>query len=130
VSGECSVSQFGIISPAGRQNERVTADGTFAKLLLRGLRGDADVYHEGIISADDLGIYLKHEVPRLTQGLQTPQFNSIANAALSEGQFYFLTGRAHSESVLRPAPAPAPQPAPDESQRLRGDAIKRFFEDK
>ena len=87
---------------AGRQNEQVTADGTFAKLLLRGLRGDADVYHEGIISADDLGIYLKHEVSRVTEGSQTPQFNSIANAALSEGQFFFLT------TPVPPLPAPPP----------------------
>lgn len=74
---------------AGRRTEQVSADSTFAKLLLRGLRGAADTHHEGIISAEDLGNYLYHEVPRYRP--QTPQFGNIAVANLSEGQFFFLT---------------------------------------
>ena len=76
---------------AGRQNEEVSADSTFAILLLRGLRGGADKYHEGIISADELGSYLYHEVRNYSPRPQTPQFKSIGNAKLSEGQFFFLT---------------------------------------
>ena len=75
---------------AGRESEEVSADGTFAKLLLRGLRGGADFFHEGIISADQLGIYLGREVPRNSQRTQTPQFASIGSANLNEGQFFFL----------------------------------------
>ncbi len=55
----------------------MAADSTFAKLLLRGLSGGADFFHEGIISADELGIYLSREVPRYSQRSQTPQFNSL-----------------------------------------------------
>jgi tetratricopeptide (TPR) repeat protein len=76
---------------AGRLNEEVAADSTFATLLLRGLRGGADTYHMGIISAVDLGNYLYHEVPKYSPRPQTPQFKSIGNAKLSEGQFFFLT---------------------------------------
>jgi hypothetical protein len=76
---------------AGRKEEEVAADSTFAILLLRGLRGEADVYHAGIISAEDLGIYLGREVPRNSQRTQTPQFASIGSANLSEGQFFVLT---------------------------------------
>jgi Tol biopolymer transport system component len=94
---------------AGRQNEEVSADSTFATLLLRGLRGEADLFHEGIISADELGSYLYHEVPRYSPRPQTPQFKSIGNAALSEGQFYFLTAPIHQVLAPQPAPAPAPQ---------------------
>jgi tetratricopeptide (TPR) repeat protein len=79
---------------AGRQNEEVAADSTFAKLLLRGLRGGADKYHQGIISAEELGNYLYHEVPNYSPRPQTPQYKSIGNATLSEGQFFFLTGPA------------------------------------
>jgi uncharacterized caspase-like protein len=79
---------------ACRQNEEVSADGTFAHLLLRGLRGEADVYHQGIISAEELGSYLFHEVPKFSRRSQTPQYKSIGNANLSEGQFFFLTGAA------------------------------------
>ena len=76
---------------ACRQNEEVAADSTFATLLLRRLRGGADTYHEGIISADDLGSYLYHEVPKYSPRAQTPQYKSIGSARLSEGQFFFLT---------------------------------------
>ena len=76
---------------AGRKEEEVSADSTFAILLLRGLRGEADFSHQGIISAEDLGSYLYHEVPKYSQRPQTPQYKSIGNARLSEGQFFFLT---------------------------------------
>ncbi len=79
---------------SGRKEEVVTADSTFATLLLRGLRGEADFFHQGLVSADQLGIYLSREVPKHSQRSQTPQFSNIGNAKLSEGQFFFLTGIA------------------------------------
>ena len=79
---------------SGRKEEEVTADSTFATLLLRGLRGEADFFHQGLVSADQLGIYLSREVPKHSQRSQTPQFSHIGNAKLSEGQFFFLTGIA------------------------------------
>ena len=79
---------------SGRKEEMVTADSTFATLLLRGLRGEADFFSQGLVSADQLGIYLSREVPKHSQRSQTPQFSSIGNAKLSEGQFFFLTGIA------------------------------------
>jgi tetratricopeptide (TPR) repeat protein len=90
---------------AGRKEEEVAADSTFAKTLLRGLRGEADKYHTGIISADELGSYLYHEVPRISQRSQTPQFASIGSATLSEGQFFFLTGPAAAD-VTATVPPP------------------------
>jgi tetratricopeptide (TPR) repeat protein len=77
---------------SGRKEEMVTADSTFATLLLRGLRGEADFFRQGLVSADQLGIYLSREVPKHSQRSQTPQFSHIGNAKLSEGQFFFLTG--------------------------------------
>jgi tetratricopeptide (TPR) repeat protein len=79
---------------SGRKEEMVTADSTFATLLLRGLRGEADFFRQGLVSADQLGIYLSREVPKHSQRSQTPQFSSIGNAKLSEGQFFFITGIA------------------------------------
>jgi hypothetical protein len=35
---------------------------------------------------------LSREVPKYSARSQTPQFSHIANAKLSEGQFFFLTG--------------------------------------
>jgi uncharacterized caspase-like protein len=74
-----------------RKEERITADSTFATLLLRGLRGEADFFRQGLVSADQLGIYLNREVSKHSQRSQTPQFSPIGNAKLSEGQFFFLT---------------------------------------
>lgn len=97
---------------AGRQNEEVAADSTFATLLLRGLRGEADKYQTGIVSAEELGSYLYHEVPKYSPRPQTPQHKSIGSARLSEGQFFFLTGvaAAASTSVVPKAPTDAPPP--------------------
>ena len=95
---------------SGRQNEEVAAPGTFAMLLLRGLRGAADVYHQGIISAEVLGSYLYHEVPKYTSRPQTPQYASIGNAMLSEGQFFFLIEPAATGMSAPLAKAPAETP--------------------
>jgi uncharacterized caspase-like protein len=75
---------------AGHDHEEVAADGTFEKSLLKGLRGGADPFHEGIFSAVELGSYLLHAVHRVSDR-QTPQFASIAFEPLSKGQFFFLT---------------------------------------
>src|SRR5262249_44046607 len=85
-----SASSIYIISC--RKEEMVTADSTFAILLLRGLRGGADFFRQGLVSADQLGIYLSREVPKHSQRSQTPQFSPTSYAKLSEGQFFFLTG--------------------------------------
>jgi tetratricopeptide (TPR) repeat protein len=88
---------------AGRKTEEVAANSTFATLLLRGLHGGADVFQEGIISAEELGNYLFHEVPKSSPRPQTPQYKSIGTATLSEGQFFFLT---------KPTAADVPSPIP------------------
>jgi uncharacterized caspase-like protein len=80
---------------AGRDNEEVAADGTFAKLLLKGISGGADLFKEGIISAEDLGIFLFHIVHKYSDR-QTPQFGSIAVPTLSEGQFFFVPEAVHN----------------------------------
>jgi Caspase domain len=95
---------------AGRQNQQVAANSTFSRLLLRGLRGDADLLHEGIISADELGIYLSREVPRLSQGSQTPQFNSI-DSYENEEQFFFLTPPAAPR--VKPSVVTYPSSSPE-----------------
>jgi len=79
---------------SGRKEEVVTADSTFATLLLRGLRGEADFFRQGLVSADQLGIYLSREVPKHSQRSQTPQYSHIGRATLSEGQFFFLNATA------------------------------------
>jgi uncharacterized caspase-like protein len=90
---------------AGRGHEEVAADSTFAKSLLKGLRGGADRFGDGIFSAVELGTYLRHAVHRLSDR-QTPQFASIAFEPLSKGQFYFLSEPAAAGASALQAGAP------------------------
>jgi hypothetical protein len=117
---------------SGRKEERVTNDSTFATLLLRGLRGGADFLYQGLVSADQLGIYLSREVPKYSP--QTPQSNHIANAKLSEGQFFFLSGitatrsaeEAAAEQEARAKAAAGLAQIPEDIQKLlrsRGHAL-------
>ncbi|MDQ6703879.1 MAG: tetratricopeptide repeat protein [Pseudomonadota bacterium] len=91
---------------AGRQNEEVSAESTFARLLVKGLSGAADKYNVGVVGADDLGNYLYHTVPNESQRPQTPQHNNIGIPyELSEGQFFFLT-RPAATGTSAPLVAP------------------------
>lgn len=87
----------------------MAADGIFATALLRGLRGEADFSHKGIVAADQLGVYLSSEVPRLSGGRQTPQYDRM-EPYRDEGQFFFLTepAAAGTNAPLAGAPTDIP----------------------
>ncbi len=46
--------------------------GAFTKCLLEALGGQADTTGSGYVTLDELVAYLKHAVPKITDGLQTP----------------------------------------------------------
>jgi WD40 repeat protein len=48
--------------------------GVFTDVLIRGLRGAADVAHEREVRVFDLGAFVEREVRKLTNGRQTPDF--------------------------------------------------------
>jgi WD40 repeat protein len=48
--------------------------GVFTDVLIKGLRGAADVAHEREVRVFDLGAFLEREVRKLTNGRQTPDF--------------------------------------------------------
>ena len=50
---------------AGGANEQIPADSPFAKLVLSGLRGEADIYHDGYITGEQFGAYLQRNLPRV-----------------------------------------------------------------
>ena len=86
------------IITAGGENEPCTEDpheghGLFTSKLLIGLRtGKADLYDDGVITGQELGTYLIHEVSVSTHGLQNPKFGCFSG----EGQFLFGTLRIPS----------------------------------
>lgn len=80
----------------------MAADGIFADSLLRGLRGEADYSHKGIVAADQLGVYLSSEIPRLSGGRQTPQYDRMESYP-NEGQFFFLTKSTSAAINMTPS---------------------------
>jgi len=47
--------------------------GVFTYFLLRGLKGEADLNHDGTVTAGELFAYLKQSVPQATAGKQNPR---------------------------------------------------------
>jgi hypothetical protein len=47
--------------------------GVFTYFLLRGLKGEADINHDGTVTAGELFAYLKQSVPQATGGKQNPR---------------------------------------------------------
>lgn len=47
--------------------------GVFTYFLLRGLKGEADLNHDGTVTAGELFTYLKQSVPQATAGKQNPR---------------------------------------------------------
>ncbi len=47
--------------------------GVFTYFLLRGLNGEADKNHDGVVTAGELFGYLQNEVPKATNGKQNPR---------------------------------------------------------
>lgn len=72
--------------------------GVFTYYLLKGLKGDADRNHDGVVTAGELFSYLSSAVPQATQGSQNPR------AVLGSASGLPL-------SLLRPSGKPAQQPS-------------------
>ena len=90
-------------------------DGTFRKLFLRALAGEAaaDANGDGYVIGTELGLHLSQRMANLTQNRQTPRYGKLRDADYDRGEFVF--------SVSRPAPRRAPAamaPAPSAGNAL------------
>jgi formylglycine-generating enzyme required for sulfatase activity len=78
---------------AGSADEEVPASSTFTPAFVDALRdGKADMYKDGYVTGEELGLYLKNIVSEYTD--QTPQFGKIKNYKLSRGDFVFKVAGA------------------------------------
>ena len=101
---------------ASRPGERSYEDeqwggghGAFTFSLLEGLKGKADLDHDGVVRAGELIGYVSSVVPRETQALQHPQAGGHIDPAMALA------------IVSRPAPAPPPsRPVSGASLELQG----------
>ena len=99
---------------AGSAEEMVPANSVFTPILIDGLRyGLADLYKDGYVTGEELGLYLKHKVPQHAN--QTPQFGKISDYKLSRGDFVFAVGGSGPPPV-QASPPPATVPKADSDQ--------------
>ena len=74
----------------------------FKKGLIKGLEGAADYHKDGYITGSELGMYLQNKVVEYTSKQQHPQFGTINDPDLDEGDFVFkLPG--FDETAPKPA---------------------------
>ncbi len=94
---ELPVRQF---ITAGSADESVPAKSVFTPAFVDALRyGLGDLYQDGYVTGEELGLYLKNKVPEHTD--QTPQYGKIRDYKLSRGDFVFALGSHHKQDTDR-----------------------------
>lgn len=85
----------------GRGDEPIAEAGVFNRYLLQGLRGRADLIHDGIVSASELALFLSDRVSKVTHGQQHPQFGRLSGTVDQGGEFVVrMTDRPRAISRL------------------------------
>jgi Tol biopolymer transport system component len=102
---------------AGGPTETIPAISPFAELVARGLGGEADIYKDGFITAEELGQYLQRNIPVYTHQSLHPLKGTIFDTKLDKGEFIFIAGlvaaasspasEALAESTAADKPAPS-----------------------
>lgn len=75
---------------AGTAAEQVPDRSLFREYLLRGLKGDADGNKDGYVTASELGGYLSEMIVADSNDTQHPQFGTITDPHLNQGDVVFL----------------------------------------
>jgi TPR repeat protein len=82
---------------AGRADERIPAHSPLPDLFIAALRGAADRYGHGVISAADIGSYLQDQVLIRRRDMNiTPQEGRLSDTAFAEGEFLFRVAAPRS----------------------------------
>jgi uncharacterized caspase-like protein len=82
----------------GEQVAEIGGHGLFTRQLLEALDGAADKDNDGVITASELGVYLRPVVSYASRNKQTPQFGHLDG----QGEFVFLVGEGkQAEQTLR-----------------------------
>jgi formylglycine-generating enzyme required for sulfatase activity len=93
---------------AGNADKLGSEESDFKRFLLQGLRGDADLIHDGVVSGSELGLYLSNRVSKVTGERLHPQFGRLALTDNTSGDFIFrLTRRPLRIARLFVEPKPA-----------------------
>ena len=87
---------------AGRAGETVPDKSVFKQAFLDLIEGRAkEPISDGYITGEELGIYLKNQVPRYNS-MQHPQYGKIQDPNLDKGDFVFVLGNADNSEDGEP----------------------------
>jgi tetratricopeptide (TPR) repeat protein len=75
----------------GEQAQEKQGHGLFTRYFLRGLDGEADINHDGVVTGTELGAYLRPSVSNASSQAQTPLYGRLEG----EGEFLFFTRKKH-----------------------------------
>mgnify|MGYP003564620536 CR=1 FL=1 len=93
---------------AGHADEPISEESDFKRFLLQGLRGEADIIHDGVVSGSELGLYISNRVSKVTGERLHPQFGRLVLPGNAIGDFIFrLTDRPLKIARLFVDPKPA-----------------------
>ena len=105
---------------AGNEEETVPAVSEFVPAIIRGLKGEADLVPDGVITGNELGYWLSSTLAR--NGNQTPQFGSVVSGTSSPGDVVFTYGEQPGPKVaLARATEPAAKSAKETITRSIGE---------
>jgi formylglycine-generating enzyme required for sulfatase activity len=96
---------------AGSADEEVPAKSVFTPAFIDALQyGLGDLYKDGYVTGEELGLYLKNKVPQHSE--QTPQYGKIRDYELSRGDFVFAVGGGTQLATASPPQMPPLVPPP------------------
>lgn len=74
---------------AGDAGETVPANSIFLPIVLNGIRGGADLNHDGYVTGTELGQFVGYMVSTTPGARQSPQFGKTQNPRFNEGDLVF-----------------------------------------
>ena len=74
---------------SGSANEMVPDESVFREQFLEGIRGSADRDQDGYVTGSELGQFLQDRVQARTQQAQNPQYGTLKDPVLAQGDFVF-----------------------------------------
>jgi hypothetical protein len=126
---------------AGDADQQVPDRSIFRSEFVEGLRGEADLNHDGYITGSELGMYLESKVTTYSHRTQTPKSGKLARQNLDKGDFVFMVpsptitvalqgARAGAGNAAQSAAAPDPRAVELEFwNSIKSEADPEYFKD-
>jgi formylglycine-generating enzyme required for sulfatase activity len=92
---------------AGTAGQTVPDVSIFRPEFLKGIRGEADLNHDGYVTGSELGMFLADNVTNYSRRSQTPKYGKLMHPVLNQGDFVFQVA---AKASLPPPVAAVPQP--------------------